>query len=372
MAKAKQEIYRQSNGKGRWHKEEPMSDIFISHVEEDAEVALEIAMGLEEAGYSTWCYEADSIPGLSYLIRTGQAVEQCKAILVVISPHSLGSRQVTNEVVRANESGKYFIPVRREVTHVEFQNRQPEWRQAVGGAASIGIPKEGVTSILSRIVAGLNILGIQPATKADSARIEQIYKMISELPVTTKRPKVEHSPAVSSALEGEYRDAIASMMCTSHPEREAVAACTNCGELICSECNTVVDGKSYCKPCVNKMFMSSRTPQEKVTEKITYSTALRWISGVFGVWFILSAIGGLPYFVESGSVSELIVDMMNIILAIALLLMASVPQWVSATFKIKLEERSIFIIALVVLVIVGFIANALGPVPPGGWWDYGT
>ena len=48
-----------------------MSDVFIAHVEEDADVALEIALSLEEAGYTTWCYEVDSIPGPSYLIQTG-------------------------------------------------------------------------------------------------------------------------------------------------------------------------------------------------------------------------------------------------------------------------------------------------------------
>jgi len=52
-----------------------VSDVFISHVEEDADSALEIALGLEEAGYTTWCYEGDSIPGPSYLIQTGQPVE---------------------------------------------------------------------------------------------------------------------------------------------------------------------------------------------------------------------------------------------------------------------------------------------------------
>jgi len=52
-----------------------VSDVFISHVEEDADIALQITIGLEEAGYTTWCYEADSIPGPSYLIRTGQPVE---------------------------------------------------------------------------------------------------------------------------------------------------------------------------------------------------------------------------------------------------------------------------------------------------------
>lgn len=139
-----------------------MSHIFISHCEEDAEIALEIAISLEKVGYTTWCYELDSIPGPSYLIQTGQAIEQAQSVVLIISPHSVGSRQVTNEVVRAHESGKYFIPILQDITHIEFQNRQPEWRAAVGAATSIRIPPEGVADILTRITAGLKALGIQP------------------------------------------------------------------------------------------------------------------------------------------------------------------------------------------------------------------
>jgi len=129
-----------------------MSDIFISHVEEDADIALEIALALEEVGYTTWTYEVDSIPGLSYLVQTGEAVELSKVMLLVISPHSLGSRQVTSEVVRAHETNKSFIPLLRGITHAEFQNRQPEWREAVGATTSIRIPQDGTATIISRII----------------------------------------------------------------------------------------------------------------------------------------------------------------------------------------------------------------------------
>lgn len=40
-----------------------MSHIFISHVEEDGPVALEIAQGLEAAGYQTWYYEGAPADG---------------------------------------------------------------------------------------------------------------------------------------------------------------------------------------------------------------------------------------------------------------------------------------------------------------------
>jgi len=178
-----------------------MSDVFISHVEEDAEVALEIALGLEETGYSIWCYEVDNIPGPSYLLQTGQQIDQAKAIVVVISPDSIGSRQVTGEVIRAHESGKYFIPVRRDISHVEFQNRQPEWREAIGSATSIAVTKEGAASILSRIIAGLKTLGIQPGTKADLARIEQIHKVINELCVPIKEAELKHGVAEAAKVE---------------------------------------------------------------------------------------------------------------------------------------------------------------------------
>jgi hypothetical protein len=139
-----------------------MRDVFVSHVEEDSAEALAIADALEAAGYSTWCYERDSIPGPSYLVQTGNAVEDCRALVVLISRHSLGSRQVTVEIVRGHETEKPFIPVLIGITHVDFTNRQPEWREAMGAATSIMVPREGAASIVPRIVQGLEALGVEP------------------------------------------------------------------------------------------------------------------------------------------------------------------------------------------------------------------
>ncbi|HLE52510.1 MAG TPA: toll/interleukin-1 receptor domain-containing protein [Anaerolineales bacterium] len=153
-----------------------MRDVFISHVEEDETIALQIAQGLEAAGYTTWYYERDSIPGVSYLLHTRQAIEQSQVIILIISPHSLGSQQVTREVVRAHESSKYFIPVLRNVSHLEFQKRQPEWEEAIGAATSIRLPVEGAAAILPRIIAGLKALGIDPSGNSSLPAQEEILK----------------------------------------------------------------------------------------------------------------------------------------------------------------------------------------------------
>jgi hypothetical protein len=77
-------------------------------------------LGLEEEGYRTWCYEVDSVVGTSYILQTGEVVVQFDAVIVIISPHSLSSNQVTKEVVRAHESARNFLPILHGISHVEF------------------------------------------------------------------------------------------------------------------------------------------------------------------------------------------------------------------------------------------------------------
>jgi hypothetical protein len=137
-------------------------DVFISHVEEDGGVALQLADALEAAGYSTWCYERDTIPGPSYLLQTSGAIEASRAVVVLISADALGSHQVTSEVVRAHEEVKPFIPLLIGISREEFGVRQPEWREAIGSAATIELPDRGVAGIAPRIVDGLVALGVRP------------------------------------------------------------------------------------------------------------------------------------------------------------------------------------------------------------------
>ena len=140
-----------------------MADIFISHVEEDASLAIALASALKRMGFSAWYYERDTVPGRSYLLQIGDEIDACHAVILLISSHSLGSYQVTQEVIRAYESNKPFIPLLVDVSHGEFQTRQPEWRAALGTAASLRIPQAGIRRIIPQLKKGLAALGIQPA-----------------------------------------------------------------------------------------------------------------------------------------------------------------------------------------------------------------
>jgi hypothetical protein len=139
-----------------------MADVFISYAHQDSDTVQELAPALEAAGYSTWYYEDKGALGASYLRQIDEEIERCQAVVVVISPESVGSDQVSKEVVRAHEGRKKFIPVRRGISHDDFRKRQPEWRMAFGAAVSAEVPDEGVTPLVPRIVAGLRKLGVEP------------------------------------------------------------------------------------------------------------------------------------------------------------------------------------------------------------------
>jgi hypothetical protein len=138
-----------------------MRDVFISHADEDAEIALAIARGLNGAGYSTWCYEDDSDPGPSYLSQIDEELETTQAVVLIISSSSLASGQVLKEVVRAHEAGKPFIPLRRGVPHEAVQ-QQRDWRMALGASVSIAMPDDGVDTIIPRVIKGLERSGVKP------------------------------------------------------------------------------------------------------------------------------------------------------------------------------------------------------------------
>ncbi len=139
-----------------------MRDIFISYVEEDSRIATQLAEGLDAAGYSVWYYERDGVPGASYLLQTRAAIEGCQAVILIISPDSVTSEQVTLEVVRAHESKKHFIPLRSNISHAEFAERRPEWAQALGAATSTSISPENISTVLPRILLGLRKMNIAP------------------------------------------------------------------------------------------------------------------------------------------------------------------------------------------------------------------
>lgn len=137
-----------------------MSSVFISFEKSDADLVVALAAGLERNGVRTWYYLRDSLPGPSYLRQIATAITNCQAMIVVASPASLKSDQVTSEIVQAFEQRKPIVPLRRGVEHENLQKDNPEWRGAFRAATSVEIPTNGLESLLPNLIKGLDVLGV--------------------------------------------------------------------------------------------------------------------------------------------------------------------------------------------------------------------
>jgi hypothetical protein len=151
----------------------PHKMVFLSYVEEDGELAHALAEGLEAHNYSTWYYERDCPAGADYFEETYKAISDCDAMLVLISPRSLPSDQITREIVRAVEGSKATLPLLLELTHDEYAKRRPGWKQAMAASNATRISAEKIPAIIPNLIAGLNAKGIRaendphPPTSAD-------------------------------------------------------------------------------------------------------------------------------------------------------------------------------------------------------------
>jgi hypothetical protein len=147
--------------------------IFVSYVEEDGDVAHEIAKHLEAHGYSSWYYERDCPAGADYFEETFKAISDCEAMAIIISPRSLPSDQITREIVRAVESNKATLPLLLDLTHDEYAHRRPGWKQAMAAANATRLRANEIPGIIPALVAGLHAKGIHPHAGAAPAVSQQ-------------------------------------------------------------------------------------------------------------------------------------------------------------------------------------------------------
>ncbi len=139
-----------------------MALIFLSHTEVDFPFVERIAQGLEGAGCFTWLYERDTVLGTSYLLQITRAIESCDALVLIASPNSITSDQVTKEIIGAFERDIPILPVLLDLTPAELKTRQPEWRHALGGTAMLTVSEETLPKAVSDIVEGLATIGTRP------------------------------------------------------------------------------------------------------------------------------------------------------------------------------------------------------------------
>jgi hypothetical protein len=96
---------------------------FISYSREDSEFALRMAKDLKAAGANVWLDQLDIQPGQRWARALQEAISNAPRFLVILSPASVNSTNVEDEVAFALEEHKTIIPVLYRDCKVPFQLR---------------------------------------------------------------------------------------------------------------------------------------------------------------------------------------------------------------------------------------------------------
>lgn len=92
--------------------EEPNSDcFFLSYSRSDERIALRLAKDLRTSGVSMWVDQMDIRPSEHWDRAIERAVSSCRGLVVILSPRSVASDNVADEISFAIDSGKSVLPV---------------------------------------------------------------------------------------------------------------------------------------------------------------------------------------------------------------------------------------------------------------------
>src|SRR5580692_4134604 len=136
-----------------------MADIFISYSSKDKEKADQLSELLASAGLSVWIDQIGLDVASSWSSEIVEAINNCKAFIVLLSPSSLESHNVIKEVSLASEKRKKILPLDLEPVQL---TKDFEYQLA-------GIQRAPMTNI-DAIIRALGKLGLQ-ATQAPTLKI---------------------------------------------------------------------------------------------------------------------------------------------------------------------------------------------------------
>ena len=208
---------------------------FFSYSRNDSEFVLRLAGDLKAAGANVWLDQLDIQPGQRWARAVQDALNNSPRLLVVLSPSSVASTNVDDEVNFALEEHKTVIPVFYQDCKVPFQLRPfqyVDFRTDYAGGLKVMLKTLSVEQQATvSAAAAPEALKEGPPTVSDEddskhaaeqARLEQERKQVAE----QARVEEERRQAAEKArLEQEERERLAAERTRpEQPERERPAA----------------------------------------------------------------------------------------------------------------------------------------------------
>ncbi|MBN1566045.1 MAG: toll/interleukin-1 receptor domain-containing protein, partial [Anaerolineae bacterium] len=149
-----------------------MAHIFISYSRTDIEIARQLKKRLEARAFKVWMDETDISAGDILWRAIEQAIDDCTALIVLVSPRSTKSEWVEREVLCAERKHKPILPILIEgeewsrladIHHADMRTGVPDdlpetllQNLQTAGAAQRTEPKPNTASVLYGPLAALS------------------------------------------------------------------------------------------------------------------------------------------------------------------------------------------------------------------------
>ncbi|MDZ4797640.1 MAG: toll/interleukin-1 receptor domain-containing protein [Bryobacteraceae bacterium] len=104
-----------------------MQPVFVSYAREDSKVALRLAADLKARRANVWIDQLDIHPGQQWDREVERALRECHELLAILSPASVESNNVMDEIAFAIDEGKTVIPVVVAECQVPFRLRRRQY-----------------------------------------------------------------------------------------------------------------------------------------------------------------------------------------------------------------------------------------------------
>jgi TolB-like protein len=122
------------------------SDVFVSYASPDAAVANSVVENLEQHGIKCWIAPRDVKPGAQYADAIVRAINEAKALVLVMSGSAVDSAHVAREVERAASKRKPIIPFR-----IDAAVLNPELEYFLSNSQWIDVAKLGMPAALAKL-----------------------------------------------------------------------------------------------------------------------------------------------------------------------------------------------------------------------------
>lgn len=203
-----------------------MSHIFISYSRKDSEFVERLTQALELYGFTTWEDVKAIVGGDIWKAAISKAVRECDAFLLVLSPQSAGSDNVSKELAVATKHARRVMPVMYQACKIpdkmEYDLAELQWTDFHD------MPFDVAFENLVRALGGKPTVDLASSREVQALRSfveSQLAQLMGQF-ITPAPPDAPATPSLSK----------------SRAPPPVIEFCIHCGERL-------VPGNAFCTNC---------------------------------------------------------------------------------------------------------------------------